>query len=160
MILPSVQQEVLSVPDTRDPDYRTAVQRIFLEAPFIRSLGIELVDLGPGWCETRLPITDRHRQQHGYVHAGVQATLADHSAGAAASTLISADEQILSVEFKLNLLRPARGEQLHCRATVLRAGRTISVVEAEVHAGDSPRETLVSKATVTPATVPNAQVQR
>ena len=90
----------------------------------------------------------------------MQATLADHSSGAAASTLISADEQILSVEFKLNLLRPARGEQLRCRATVLKAGRTISVVEAEVHAGDSPRETLVSKATVTLATVPNAQVQR
>ena len=77
-----------------------------------------------------------------------------------ADCLISADEQILSVEFKLNLLRPARSEQLQCRATVLRAGRTISVVEAEVHAGDSPREMLVSKATVTLATVPNAQVRR
>jgi uncharacterized protein (TIGR00369 family) len=134
------------------------VQRIFSDAPFVRSLGIELVDLGPGWCETELAITDRHKQQHGYVHAGVQATLADHSAGAAASTLIAADEQILSVEFKLNLLRAARADRLRCRASVLRPGRTITVVEAEVYAVQDAGDSLVSKATVTLATVVGARV--
>ena len=146
------------MPETRDPNYRAAVQRIFNEAPFVSSLGIELVDLGPGWCETRMAITDRHCQHHGYVHAGVQATIADHSSGAAASTLIDAEEQILSVEFKLNLLRPARGTHLRCRAVVLKAGRTLTVVEAEVRAGDDASEVLVSKATVTLATVPGTRV--
>ena len=146
------------MPETRDPNYRAAVQRIFNQAPFVSSLGIELVDLGPGWCETRMAITDRHCQHHGYVHAGVQATIADHSSGAAASTLIDAEEQILSVEFKLNLLRPARGSQLRCRAAVLKAGRTLTVVEAEVRAGDDASEVLVSKATVTLATVPRTRV--
>ena len=146
------------MPDPQDPDYRAAVQRIFSAAPFIRSLGIELVDLGPGWCETALAVAERHLQHHGYVHAGVQATLADHSAGAAASTLIAAGEQILSVEFKLNLLRATRAERLRCRASVLRAGRTITVVEAEVYAGEGAQETLSSKATVTLATVPANRV--
>jgi len=146
------------VSDPRDPDYRAAVRRIFSEAPFVRSLGIELVDLGPGWCETTLSIVDRHQQHHGYVHAGVQATLADHTAGAAASTLIGPGEQILSVEFKLNLLRTARAARLRCRASVLKPGRTITVVEAEVYAVGDTQETLISKATVTLATVPADRV--
>jgi uncharacterized protein (TIGR00369 family) len=134
------------------------VQRIFSDAPFVRSLGIELVDLGPGWCETALPIAERHQQHHGYVHAGVQATLADHTAGAAASTLVAADEQILSVEFKLNLLRAARADRLRCRASVLKPGRMITVVEAEVYAVQDARDTLTSKATVTLATVAGTRV--
>jgi uncharacterized protein (TIGR00369 family) len=134
------------------------VQRIFSEAPFVRSLGIELVDLGPGWCETTLSIVERHQQHHGYVHAGVQATLADHSAGAAASTLIASGEQILSVEFKLNLLRAARAARLRCRASVLKPGRTITVVEAEVYAVGDAQETLISKATVTLAIVATDRV--
>lgn len=146
------------MPATRNPDYRAAVERIFATAPFVRSLGIELIDLGPGWCQTQMPLSDRHCQHHGYVHAGVQATLADHSAGAAASTLIAVDEQILSVEFKVNLLRTARGELLHCRAAVLKPGRTITVVEAEVYAETRAERTLVSKAIVTLATVPSARV--
>jgi uncharacterized protein (TIGR00369 family) len=152
MIRPGRREEKFLF-ETRNPEYRAAVQRIFSQAPFVRDLGIELLDLGAGWCETRMAITDRHRQHHGYVHAGVQATIADHSSGAAASTLIAADAQILSVEFKLNLLRPARGTRLRCRAAVLKAGRMLTVVEAEVHAGDDAGEALVSKATVTLATV-------
>jgi uncharacterized protein (TIGR00369 family) len=143
------------MPEPRNPVDRTAVEQLFAEAPFIRSLGIELVDLGAGWCETRLDLAERHLQQHGFVHAGVQATIADHTAGAAASTLIAAGHQVLSVEFKLNLLRPARGEALRCRAAVLKGGRLLSVVESEVRAVAGAQETLVAKATVTLATVPD-----
>ena len=146
--------------EPRNPDYADAVRRIFSDAPFVRSLGIELVGVGAGWCEARLSIAERHCQHHGYVHAGVQASLADHSAGAAAATLVSADEQILSVEFKVNLLQAARGEQLECRAAVLKAGRTLTVVESEVRALSAGERRLVSKATVTLMTVAAARVTR
>jgi acyl-coenzyme A thioesterase PaaI-like protein len=76
----------------RRSDYAEYVRAIFASAPFIRDLGIELVDLGPGSCETALTIAPRLLQQHGFVHAGVTTTLADHTAGGAAGTLIGADE--------------------------------------------------------------------
>jgi uncharacterized protein (TIGR00369 family) len=145
------------MPQARNPDYRSAVARVFAEAPFVRTLGIALANLGAGWCEALLPLAPQHLQHHGFVHAGVQATLADHTAGGAASTLVAADEQVLSVEFKINLLRTARGERLRCRATVLRAGRSITVVESEVYCAAAAGESLVAKATVTLATVAAAR---
>lgn len=119
-----------------DPDYRARVERIFAAAPFIAALGVELVDCGPGWCETRLTVEPRHLQQDGYVHAGVQATVADHTAGAAAGTLLRPDQIVLSVEFKVNLLRPAQGIALRCRAEVMRAGRQLVPVSADVWVDD------------------------
>lgn len=116
----------------RDPDYRNRVRHIMRAAPFIEHLGIEFDDVGPGWCRAGLLLEPRHRQQDGYVHAGVQATLADHVAGCAAFSLIPADRIILTVEFKINLLRPASGERLLCHAEVVRPGRRLAVVEASV----------------------------
>jgi uncharacterized protein (TIGR00369 family) len=130
------------------------VQAIFERSAFVSDLGVSLEALGPGWCETSLAIQPRHLQQNDFVHAGVQATLADHTAGAAASTLVQAGLTVLSIEFKINLLRPAIGQRLRCRADVLRGGRTISVVEAAVYAGAGDQEKLTAKATVTLAVVP------
>ena len=129
-------------------------RRVLESCPFIRDLGMKLETLGEGTCTTVLEIEGRHLQQDGFVHAGVQATVADHTAGTAGATLIPAGRAVLSIEFKINLLRPARGKRLVCRAKVLRAGRSVSVVESEVHAVSEGRETLVSKATVTLAIVP------
>ncbi|GAB5602508.1 PaaI family thioesterase [Thermus sp. FJN-A] len=123
------------------------LSRVFT-APFVNHLGVRLVEAGEGWCLTEMPVGPVHLQQDGFVHAGVQATLADHTAGAAATTLVALGEAVLTVEFKLNLLRPAQGERLRCRAQVLRGGRTLSVVESEVHT-----DRLVAKATVTLAIV-------
>ena len=126
------------------------ISQMFQAAPFVRDLGITFVDAGEGWCETTLCIEPRHQQQNGYVHAGVSATLADHTAGGAAMSLAPAGVGVLSIEFKINLLRPAVGEQLRCRATVLKPGKTISFVEAEVFIAAR----LVAKASVTLAMVP------
>jgi uncharacterized protein (TIGR00369 family) len=128
-------------------------RRVFAEAPFIADLGARLESLGPGTCESSLEIAPRHLQQDGFVHAGVQATLADHTAGAAGATLVGKGQIVLTIEFKINLLRPASGERLLCRSRVLRPGRQVSVVESEVLARAGDRETLVSKATVTLAVV-------
>ena len=124
---------------------------MFEQAAFVNDLGIRLVDAGPGWCETELEVLPRHFQHHDYVHAGVQATMADHTAGAAATTLVGEHEYVLSAEFKINFLRPARGQQLRCRSQVLKPGRTLIVVESEILAGDREQSTLVAKAMFTMA---------
>jgi uncharacterized protein (TIGR00369 family) len=129
------------------------VREIFQQAAFVTDLGIRLADVGPGWCESVLAIAPKHRQQDGYVHAGVQATIADHTAGGAAGTLSEEGDLVLTIEFKINFLRPALGERLRCRATVLRQGKTLNVAESEVFAGRDGDEKLVAKAIVTLAVV-------
>lgn len=127
------------------------LRRIFDSAPFVADLGIQLASAGEGACETVLPLQTRHLQQDGFVHAGVQATMADHTAGAAAGTLLRPGEIVLTAEFKIHLLRPARGERLWCAAKVLKAGRRLSVVESEVFCETGPKRVLVSKAIATMA---------
>lgn len=133
----------------RDPDYRKVVQQTFSDAPFIRSLGAVLDEIGPGSCVSSLELAPDHLQQDGVVHAGVQATLADHTAGCAAATLMAAGEQVFTIEFKINMLRAGRGERLVCRARVLRPGATITVGEAEVFVVQQGEERLCAKATLT-----------
>ncbi len=124
------------------------VRSIFDKADFLRHLGIELTSVGDDWCESQMAVADYHRQQHGFIHAGVLATLADHTAGGAARA-VSGDRDVITIEFKINFLRPAVGERLRCRARVLRAGKSIIVSEAEVFALKDGEEKLVAKATET-----------
>jgi len=115
----------------RNPEYAARVHQIFAAAAFIRHLGIELISIEPGVVRTALSPRAEHLQQDGYVHAGVVSTLADHTAGGAGASLIMADQGVLTSEFKIHFLRPARG-RLECIATVLKPGRAFSVIEAEV----------------------------
>jgi uncharacterized protein (TIGR00369 family) len=131
-------------------------RRVFDDAPFIADLGVRLERIAPGECETSLELEHRHLQQDGFVHAGVQAALADHTAGAAAATLVGPTEYVLTVEFKINLLRPAHGDRLRCRATVLKPGARIDVVESEIRAEVDGETRLVSKAMVTLVVLPRA----
>jgi uncharacterized protein (TIGR00369 family) len=129
-----------------------ALHRGFRDAPFIAHLGIELVDIGPGWCEATMDLAEWHRQQNGLVHAGVIATLADHCAGAAASMGLGPGEYVVTAEFKINLLRGARGKRLHCRAEVLKPGRRLAVVESQVWVEpDTGERELVAKLNATMA---------
>lgn len=137
----------------RNPHYHQEVDRLFSSAPFITDLGMALVAVAPGHCHSRLLLTNRHLQQDGFVHAGVIATMADHTAGTAAATLIAEPEIILTAEFKINFLRAARGACLECRAAVIKPGRTLSVVETEVLCLAGGDTTLVSKALLTMAVV-------
>jgi uncharacterized protein (TIGR00369 family) len=132
-------------------DVTEAIEKVFSAAPFVAHLGIELENLGDGWCEAALRLQDWHLQQTGVVHAGVLATLADHCAGAAASTQLTEGEFVVTAEFKINLLRGARGERLSCRAEVLRRGSTLTVVESQVYAESAGRRELVAKLNATMA---------
>lgn len=135
--------------EVRNPNYQAAVHDIMDAAQFIQDLGIRVVAMEPGWCEMELPLLPKHQQQNGFVHAGVIATLADHAAGAAGTTLLAASEFLLTAEFNMSLLRAARGERLHCRAEVLKPGKRLSVVESSVYVEADGRSTLVAKARVT-----------
>ena len=132
---------------------REELERTFNAAPFVASLGIRLVSLGSGTCETKLDVEPRHLQQDGFVHAGVQATMADHTAGGAAATMIEPDHIVLTVEFKINLLRAAKGDRLTCRSKVLKPGSRLIVVESEVLCEVEGTSKLVSKTTASMAVV-------
>lgn len=135
-----------------NPDYESETRRVFDQAPFIRQLGAELIEFSPGRCRTRIHLNENHKQQDGFVHAGVQATLADHSCGTAAATQIAQGQRVLTADFTVNLLRPAQGHTLECEAKVIKQGRTLTVAEGEVYAVGEQRK-LVAKATVTLAIV-------
>ena len=125
-----------------------SVREIFYRANFIRDLDIRLDKVSEGICETSLVIQERLLQQHGFIHGGLIATMADHTAGGAARS-VSGNKDVLTVEFKINYLRPAIGDRLRCTATVLRAGKTVIVAEALVYASNAEKETLVAKLTET-----------
>lgn len=150
--------EAIGLIDTPNPKFQEFVQDQFAKAAFIQHLGIELVGFAPGWCETRLSLAKHHFQQDGVVHAGVVSTLADHTCGMAAGTLCPAGRKVLTVEFKLNLLRPGTGSGLRCRAEVVKPGKTLSVVQAEVRqataeGADEAQAKLVAIMTATMALV-------
>ena len=128
----------------KDPDWRARVEASFARQAFMRTLGARIVSLAPGACVLGMDHRDDLTQQHGYLHAGVTTTLADTAAGYAAYSLMPAGSSVLTVEFKTNLAAPAAGERFEARARVLKPGRTLSVVEAEVAAFRDGAWTLVA----------------
>lgn len=133
---------------------RQRVMDIVNTAPFVRYLGIELEQMAPGEVTMVLSLKDHHKQQDGFVHAGVMATLGDHAAGTAAGTLMQPPAVPLSVEFKVHLLRPALGDTLICHSKVLKPGRRLHIVESEIYTSNTGQKgKLVSKLMVTIAAV-------
>jgi uncharacterized protein (TIGR00369 family) len=128
---------------------RNQVRYIFDTANFVRELGMKLTLIEDEYCETTLVPGERHRQQHGLIHAGVMATMADHPSGCAARGAVGLDHDVVSVEFKINFLRPAVADRLRCRGRVLRAGKMLVICESEIFAEKDSEEKLVSKAMVT-----------
>jgi len=116
--------------------------------------GFEVQRVDHGVFDTSLRIRPEHRQQDGFVHAGVMATIADHTAGYAAYTTVSEKYRILTIEFKINYLRPAMGDTITCRSRVISGGRKVIVSESEIYAEHRGSEEIVSKAMVTLMVVP------
>jgi uncharacterized protein (TIGR00369 family) len=141
---------------SRDFDENAAFARVsavFASARYMSELGVTLVRVGPGVCESMLVVRPELTQQDGFVHAGVTAAIGDHTAGGAAATLAPENCGVLTTEYSIHLVRPARGSELRCVATVLRPGRTLSVVESEIFA----EGVLVAKLTATLAIVPTSR---
>jgi len=99
-------------------------------------IGAELSRVEPGLVEITLPYRSDLTQQHGYLHAGIVTTIADSACGYAAYSLMPAESEVLSIEFKVNLLRPAKGETFLAVAEVVKSGKTLTVVRADVFGVD------------------------
>lgn len=127
---------------------------------FIAFCGIEAVKFGLGTLEARVSIRAEHRQQDGFIHAGLTATLADHTAGYAAYTMIPEDNRILTIEFKMNFLRPAYSDALVCRARVIKPGRRVLVCESEVFDQRLQGEVLAAKTLTTMASTPQSDLEK
>lgn len=132
-----------------DPGYEERIRGSFARQPFMEHIGARLVGVRPGYCEIHLPYKKELTQQHGYFHAGVIGTLADNSGGYSAYTLMAADSTVLTVEFKLNLLSPGKGDMLIARTQVVKPGRTLTVCRSDVFAVQHGEEKLCAIATIT-----------
>jgi len=115
-----------------DPSFKEKIRQSFARQSVMKLIGAELTLVDAGVIEITLPYRSELTQQHGYVHAGIITTIADSACGYAAYTLMPAGAEVLSVEFKINLLRPAKGEMFLARADVIKPGRTLTVVRADV----------------------------
>jgi len=128
----------------KDPDYRAKVEASFARQAFLATIGARMAALEPGRCTLEMPTRPDLAQQHGFVHAGATTTLADTAAGYAAFSLMPAGSAVLTTEFKVNLLSPAKGEKLVARAEVLKPGRTLIVVRSDVFGVEDGKETLAA----------------
>jgi uncharacterized protein (TIGR00369 family) len=137
----------------QDPGFEARVRAGFQRQQVMATLGARLTRVAPGETEIELPFRAALAQQHGFLHAGIVTTILDSACGGAAFSLMPADAEVLSIEFKTNLLAPARGELLVARARVVRAGRTITVCQADGVMVDGGREVLVATMTATMMTV-------
>jgi uncharacterized protein (TIGR00369 family) len=129
--------------------YEARVRASFAQQRVMDTIGARLVRVAPGEVDVEVACRDDLTQQNGYLHAGILATVLDSACGYAAFTLMPAGSSVLSVEFKINMLAPARGERVIARARVKKAGRTISVCDADAFAVSGAEEKLVSSMTGT-----------
>lgn len=115
-----------------DPAYIEKVHSSFARQAAMANLGIEIVELGPGWIELGFEPPPGFTQQDGYVHAGVVATALDSACGYAAYSLAPPHTAVLTSEYKINLLRPVAGDSFLARGAVIKAGRTLTVCQGEL----------------------------
>ena len=143
------RRKYLKAFEARDPEFERRIRESFGRQPFMAMIGAQLSRVEPGRVEISVPYSDHITQQHGFIHGGVVGAIADNAAGYAAYSLMDADDSVLTVEYKLNLLAPAQGERVEVRAEVMRPGRTLTIVRSDVSAWDSGKETLCATAVVT-----------
>jgi uncharacterized protein (TIGR00369 family) len=135
----------MSVWKPRDPAWEEKTRSSFDRQTIMRTIDARIAALSPGRCEIELPYRRDLCQQHGFLHAGITTTIADSAAGYAAFSLMPAGASVLTVEFKVNLLAPAAGERFLARGSVIKPGRTLTVVEAEVAAVSGDRRVTVAQ---------------
>lgn len=139
--MPHTARPAGNVFEPRNPNWDATVRASFARQKVMALIGAEIGELQPGHCEIRLPFRDDLTQQNGYFHAGITSTIVDSAGGYAGLTLMSAGSDVLTVEFKLNLLAPADGEFLVAEGQVLKTGRNLVITRGEVYAIKNGRAT-------------------
>jgi uncharacterized protein (TIGR00369 family) len=140
--------------EPKNPDFRAVASATFDRQQAMRTLDMSIARLEAGEVDLAMPYSQAWTQQNGFVHAGVITAGLDTACGIAAFTLMSADSDILTVEFKTNLLAPARGERFVFRAHVVKPGRTLTVCEAQAFAEQDGETSLIATMTGTLMALP------
>lgn len=137
----------------QDPDFEARVRKTFAGQPALGTLGITLAQVGPGTLELRMPYDAKLSQQNGFLHGGVVSAGLDTACGLASYTLMPATADILTVEFKINLLAPAKGQTFRFVGRVVKPGRTLVVSEGHAYASEDGREKLIATMSATMMTM-------
>jgi uncharacterized protein (TIGR00369 family) len=140
--------------EPKNPDYRAVATATFGRQQAMHTLGISIARLEPGEVDLAMPYSLGLTQQNGFVHAGIVTTGLDTACGIAAFTLMPAGTDVLTVEFKTNLLGPASGERFVFRAHVVKPGRTLTVCDAQAFAERDGAEILIATMTGTLMALP------
>jgi uncharacterized protein (TIGR00369 family) len=127
-----------------DTEFESKVRESFARQQVMRFIGASLSRVEAGAVDISLPFREDLTQQNGFIHAGIVTTVADSACGYAAYTLMPAGASVLSVEFKVNLLRPAAGELFIAEAKVIKPGQTLTITRADVYARAGAATTLVA----------------
>jgi uncharacterized protein (TIGR00369 family) len=137
----------------QDPDFERRVRDSFGRQQPTVLLGAQMERVAPGEVEILLPYSPRIGQQHGFVHGGMIGAVLDTACGFASLTLMPADAGVLTVEYKVNFLAPGIGERFRMIGRVRKAGRTITLAEADAFSQRDGREKLVATMTATMMTI-------
>ena len=130
--------------EPRDPDFETRVRDSFSRQAAMHTLGAVLGRVAPGEVEIEMPYRADLAQQHGYIHGGIITAILDSACGYAALSLSATDTAVLTVEYKVNFIAPAKGERFVARGEVLRPGATVTVCKGDVVAIEDGEEKLVT----------------
>ncbi len=120
----------------RDPDFERRAGEGFARQTAMKTIGAVIENVAPGTIEIGLPFSDQFVQQNGYMHAGILTAAVDTACGFAAMTLTEAGSDILTVEYKVNFVAPAKGSRFRCSGQVLKAGKTLTICEGKIIAED------------------------
>lgn len=142
---------------TLDPEVEHRVRSSFARQQGMTTIGAKLTTMGAGEVEIVLPFAAALTQQHGFIHAGIIAMIADTACGYAALSLMPTDVAVLTTEFKVNLLTPAKGDHLVASGRVVRPGRTLMVCLADVFAEDGGNRKHVALMTASMMVVESAK---
>jgi len=143
----------------KNPDFIAAVHESWKNQGFLKKIGAEIDRVEPGHVEISLPITDDLSQTHGYVSGSVVGALADVAGGYAAYTVTPADLTMLTAEYKINFINPAKGQRLIGRGYLVKPGSKLSISRAEVYALNDGVETQVAEALMTMITLPEVDLK-
>jgi uncharacterized protein (TIGR00369 family) len=135
--------------EPKDPLFEARVRGSFHRQEVMKTHGVEIAALRPGAIELAMSYAPAFTQQHGFLHAGIVATALDSACGYAAFSLMPTEASVLTVEFKINLLAPARGERFLFKGNVVKPGRTITVCEGNAFAIEGGEEKLIATMTGT-----------
>ena len=130
--------------EPKDPDFAARVRASFDRQGAMKTIGATLVGVEAGLVVIELPWAQPLTQQHGFLHAGMVATALDSACGYAGFSLMPADAAVLTIEYKINLLAPAKGQRFRMEGLVIKPGRTITVAEGKAFAIDEGKEKLIA----------------